>query len=140
VTPLGRGVFRIQRADGTQVIAYGAADGLSTWVFIDGDTFVIDPTPVRRSRSGQDAAALAAPMPARVTHVHVSPGQQVHTGDVLITLEAMKMELPIRATSDGVVTAVNCQVNEMVQPGTPLVGSATNSSPEPRTPNVEPRT
>jgi biotin carboxyl carrier protein len=121
VTPLGGDAFRIERGDGSQAIAYGVADGAKTWVFLDGHTFVIDPTPARRSAAGHDASALAAPMPATVTQVHVTPGQQVRTGDVLLTLEAMKMELPIRSTIDGTVKAVNCRVNEMVQPGTPLI-------------------
>ncbi len=60
-------------------------------------------------------------MPATVTQVHVSPGQPVKAGDVLITLEAMKMELPIRATVDATVAAVHCRTGEMVQPGSPLV-------------------
>ena len=64
---------------------------------------------------------LAAPMPATVTAVNVTPGQQVETGDVLVVLEAMKMELPIRAPRDGRVKAVACKPGELVQPGVPLV-------------------
>ena len=97
------------------------ADGAKAWVFLDGLTFVVDHDASRRSRTGQDAAALAAPMPATVTQVHVTPGQQVRAGDVLVTLEAMKMELPIRAAADGVIKAVNCRVGEMVQPNIPLL-------------------
>ena len=41
--------------------------------------------------------------------------------DVLIALEAMKMELPIRAPRDGVVKAVHCQPGELVQPGQVLL-------------------
>jgi biotin carboxyl carrier protein len=120
-TPLGNGVFRIDRGDGRHPIAYGIADGAKTWIFLDGHTYVIESGAVRRSGASHDASALAAPMPATVTQVHVVPGQQVKTGDVLITLEAMKMELPIRATADATVTAVRCRAGEMVQPGIPLV-------------------
>jgi urea carboxylase len=45
----------------------------------------------------------------------------VRRGDTLIILEAMKMELPIRASSDGVVKAIHCKPGELVQPGVPLV-------------------
>jgi 3-methylcrotonyl-CoA carboxylase alpha subunit len=60
-------------------------------------------------------------MPGTVLAIAVTTGQQVRTGDVLLTLEAMKMELPIRAPRDGVVTAINCTEGELVQPGILLV-------------------
>ena len=121
VTALGNGVFRVERGDGSHLLAYGAAAGTSTWVFVDGQSFVIDSGPTRRAGAAHDSSALAAPMPATVTQVHVAPGQPVKAGDVLITLEAMKMELPIRATVDATVTAVHCRAGELVQPGIPLV-------------------
>jgi len=39
----------------------------------------------------------------------------------LVMLEAMKMELPIKAPRDGRVTAIHCRVGEIVQPGVPLL-------------------
>jgi biotin carboxyl carrier protein len=65
--------------------------------------------------------ALASPMPATVAAVKVAPGQTVVRGDVLIMLEAMKMELPIVAPRDGRVRSVACKPGELVQPGIPLV-------------------
>jgi biotin carboxyl carrier protein len=53
--------------------------------------------------------------------IAVKPGDAVKDGDVLIALEAMKMELPIRAPRDGVVRAVHCQPGDMVQPGQVLL-------------------
>ena len=69
----------------------------------------------------EDDAALSAPMPARVLAIMVEPGQRVAKGDVLVTLEAMKMELPVRAPRDGTVTAVSCQTGRMVNAGDHLV-------------------
>jgi biotin carboxyl carrier protein len=142
VVSLGNGAFRIERTDGTQAVAFGVADAARTWVFLDGRTYVIESSPTRRATGAHDPSALTAPMPANVTQVHVAPGQQVHVGDVLITLEAMKMELPIRATTDGVVAAINCRVGELVQPGSPLVElseARTEPEGEPRTePEHEP--
>jgi biotin carboxyl carrier protein len=43
-----------------------------------------------------DQDSLSSPMPATVAAVQVSPGDRVAAGDLLIMLEAMKMELPIR--------------------------------------------
>lgn len=73
------------------------------------------------SVTGPDADALCAPMPATVTAVAVEPGAAVAAGDTLIRLEAMKMELAIRAPAGGRITAVHCAVGDLVQPGRPLV-------------------
>ena len=60
-------------------------------------------------------------MPATVTRVVASVGQTVAAGDVLVLLEAMKMELAIRAPHDGTVARIACEAGTIVQPGVPLV-------------------
>ena len=60
-------------------------------------------------------------MPATVLRVLVAPGTAVKKGDTVVLLEAMKMELPIRAPADATVTAVNCREGELVQPDTILI-------------------
>jgi 3-methylcrotonyl-CoA carboxylase alpha subunit len=54
-------------------------------------------------------------MPARVIRILIQPGATVKKGDTLVMLEAMKMELPIRAPADGKVAAVHCRDGELVQ-------------------------
>jgi 3-methylcrotonyl-CoA carboxylase alpha subunit len=78
------------------------------------------PASARRTATSA-AAALIAPMPATVIRVKVKPGDPVRKGDVLIVLEAMKMELPLRALGDGVVSAVRCREGELVQADATLV-------------------
>ena len=68
-----------------------------------------------------EQASLAAPMPATVVAIAVRPGQKVAAGDVLIRLEAMKMELPVRSPRDATVVAIKCREGELVQPGVPLL-------------------
>jgi acetyl/propionyl-CoA carboxylase alpha subunit len=75
--------------------------------------------PPRKARAGH--GDTVAPMPATVLEIVVSIGQHVAAGDVLLKLEAMKMELPVRAPRDGTVTAIRCNAGELVQPGVPLV-------------------
>jgi len=58
---------------------------------------------------------------ATVIRVEVSPGEQVQRGDTLVILEAMKMELPIRAAADGTVASVSCKPGDLVQPGMALI-------------------
>ncbi len=122
VTALGNGRYRV--SDGTrQRVAYAAGPSDARWVFIDGDVFLIVAPQGGNTRGGprDDEMALAAPMPATVVAVNVEPGRDVVQGDVLITLEAMKMELPIKAPRAGRVKAVACRVGEQVQPGAPLL-------------------
>ena len=70
---------------------------------------------------GADLDALCAPMPATVSAILVEPGAMVETGDALVRLEAMKMELAIRAPAAGRVKSVDCRVGDLAQPGRPLV-------------------
>jgi biotin carboxyl carrier protein len=60
-------------------------------------------------------------MPATVLKVLVAPGSPVKKGDTVIVLEAMKMELPIRAPRSGRVTALHCAKGDLVQPGVNLL-------------------
>jgi biotin carboxyl carrier protein len=112
------------RENETAFRAHVIANGDTTWVFIDGETFTVDLESAERARPRRAAAGnegLAAPMPATVIKVLIEPGAEVHRGDVLLLLEAMKMELPVRAPRDGRVKALHCRPGELVQPGTPLV-------------------
>ena len=74
-----------------------------------------------RKRASTAAAALIAPMPATVIKVNVKAGDAVKQGDIVVVLEAMKMELPLRALGDGVVSAVRCTAGELVQADASLV-------------------
>jgi 3-methylcrotonyl-CoA carboxylase alpha subunit len=64
---------------------------------------------------------VMAPIPGRVTSLAVQPGDQVARGQVLVVLEAMKMEISLSASLDGTVAAVRCAVGEMVEEGVELV-------------------
>jgi len=66
------------------------------------------------TKVGGAAGAVTAPMPATVLRINVKPGDAVKKGDILVLLEAMKMELPVRATDAGVVAAVRCREGELV--------------------------
>jgi acetyl-CoA carboxylase biotin carboxylase subunit len=58
--------------------------------------------------------AVTAPMPATVIKINVKPGDAVNKGDIVILLEAMKMELPVRAPDSGTVRAIRCREGELV--------------------------
>jgi biotin carboxyl carrier protein len=54
-------------------------------------------------------------MPATVVAIHVKPGDRVSRGQAVMLLDAMKMELPLRAAADGIVSAVHCKAGDLVQ-------------------------
>jgi len=60
----------------------------------------------RRKADAGDPGHVAAPMPGVVSTLAVKPGQAVKAGDVLLSIEAMKMETSIHAERDGTVTEV----------------------------------
>ena len=60
-------------------------------------------------------------MPGTIVSVNVSDGQAVKKGDVLVVLEAMKMENEIKAPADGTVTSVAVSKGESVDTGATLV-------------------
>ena len=73
------------------------------------------------------AGALAAgevitsPMPGNILKINVTQGQKVNEGDLLIVLEAMKMENEISATKSDTVAQINVTKGAVVETGTPLV-------------------
>ena len=71
--------------------------------------------------SADDEGGLSAPMPGKILEVHVSVGQSVKSGDVLMVMEAMKMEHKIVAGSDGVVEAIHFAEGDQVPQGAELL-------------------
>jgi biotin carboxyl carrier protein len=94
-----------------------------TWVGLEGTVALaqVESASTRPRARTSDVDALRPPMSATVVRIHVAVGATVAEGDPLIVLEAMKMELPIRAPRAGVVTAVHCREGELVMPTTVLI-------------------
>jgi acetyl/propionyl-CoA carboxylase alpha subunit len=65
--------------------------------------------------------SLHAPMPGRVTRVEVETGDEVEAGEVLLVMEAMKMEHSLRAPHSGTITEVDCTPGDQVEAGAVLV-------------------
>jgi 3-methylcrotonyl-CoA carboxylase alpha subunit len=123
VVRIGDGVYRVE-IDGQAHVVYVAGTPDNRWAFWNGRIFrgSLPATPASRPRARREARQeLSAPMPATVLKVLVTPGAQVKKGETLVILEAMKMELPLRASADATVRAVRCREGELVQPETVLV-------------------
>ncbi len=94
---------------------------------VDGDTVLVHDgnarlrlasEPVYRRGDAESGAAehrLRAPMPGRVVLVQAAAGDAVQGGDVVLVIEAMKMELALKAPRDGVVAEVRVSVGEFVE-------------------------
>jgi biotin carboxyl carrier protein len=145
VIELHRDPLGTVRFNGRPGRAWTAADGKARWVYLDGRVYefrvqgveretpssdgsasreknrAADAVPKPRSTSKSAPGSLAAPMPATVRRVVVSPGDAVKRGETVIILEAMKMELPVRAPADGRVAAVRCREGDLVDAGETLV-------------------
>jgi biotin carboxyl carrier protein len=111
------GVFLVDGA-GQRAIVYVTGDGNDRWAFWNGQVFrSADSQPVHAApRAPIDLAQeLRSPMPATVVQVPAATGARVTKGQVLVVLEAMKMEIPVRSLADGTITAVHCHPGELVQ-------------------------
>ena len=64
---------------------------------------------------------LKAPLPGKITHVAVTPGDAVDRGDTLLVIEAMKMENELKAATAGTVSEVHVSVGQAVNPGDLLI-------------------
>ncbi|MBO5975080.1 MAG: biotin/lipoyl-binding protein, partial [Paludibacteraceae bacterium] len=72
------------------------------------------PAPAAAPKPAGSASAVKAPLPGSIIKVLVSEGQSIKRGDVLLTMESMKMENNIRAEKDGVVGKIYVQAGKSV--------------------------
>jgi len=116
-------VYRVE-ADGLAVVVYVAGTAESWWAFSNGRVFRAQAPAERRlpkRGSGGHATSVTAPMPAAVVRVNTTVNARVRKGEVLVVLDAMKMEMPVRADADAVVKAVHCRAGDVVQADTVLI-------------------
>ncbi|WP_431974904.1 biotin carboxylase N-terminal domain-containing protein [Micromonospora haikouensis] len=92
-------------------------------VFVDGPDGAASLTELPRfplPTAELAAGSLLAPLPGAVARVHVEVGQRVAAGDLLLTLEAMKLEHPVLAPADGVVAELPVPAGGQVDTGAVL--------------------
>jgi biotin carboxyl carrier protein len=123
VVPLGPSRYRVTAPDGHVTLVAVAGSAPTVWAGAGGRAFDLDVDGSPRVRVSARAAGsdMTPPMPATVVKVVVEPGTRVEAGAPVVILEAMKMELTIRASHAGTVRAVRCAVGDLVRPGTVLV-------------------
>ncbi|MET7807366.1 acetyl/propionyl/methylcrotonyl-CoA carboxylase subunit alpha [Micromonospora chersina] len=108
-------------ADGTRRVF--RVHRVGSEVFVDGPDGAASLTELPRfplPTAELAAGSLLAPLPGAVTRVHVEVGQRVTAGDLLLTLEAMKLEHPVLAPTDGVVAELPVPAGGQVDTGAVL--------------------
>jgi acetyl/propionyl-CoA carboxylase alpha subunit len=99
-----------------------ARDRRGVWVSCEGRTFLFEEDRPEAAAKGKPSAdELRAPMTGRVVSVSASVGAAVREGDLLVAIEAMKMEFRLVAPEDGTVAEVRCREGERVELGDLLV-------------------
>jgi 3-methylcrotonyl-CoA carboxylase alpha subunit len=92
-------------------------------ISLRGETHTLrkpQPPAVDETGTGADAASLTAPMPGTVVKVLVEEGQEVEEGQLLLVLEAMKMEQPVSAPHAGIVHSLPFDEGSLVPGGAVL--------------------
>ena len=89
-------------------------------VFVDGLAYLIE-VPADTSGALGGGNAITAPMPGKIISVNAKAGDAVTSGDPLIIMEAMKMEMTLEAPRDGVVAEINTQADALVGDGDVLL-------------------
>jgi len=111
--------------DGARVAATLARRGDQLWVVAGGDGWRLRLSdPIARAEAQAEQAGgewIAAPMPGRLIRVDVAPGEDVRRGQVLVVLEAMKMEHALVAPRDGTVESLGAGLGDQVSEGAILV-------------------
>ena len=100
-------------------------------VTLSGKTFIVESDSAkrhfRRARESESISKIGASgtissaIPGKVVSILVSEGDSISAGDVVLVLEAMKMQNEIKATIDGVVSEIKCDAGERVEANVPLL-------------------
>ncbi len=118
------------KKDGQKISAQVMGNDL--WIHTNGQTFVVDHQKKSKKFGAQSAELkdqLTAPMPGRITKLYGSPNSRVKKGEVVVVMEAMKMEYSLKADFDAEIDQVNCKEGEQVTLGKILVKFKTQTAP-----------
>ncbi len=106
------------------------AEGSFNNITINGDDFLLKRTDILDSDEdvaefedtiGEDEKSLISPIPGKIFKINVKEGDEVKKGDILIVIDAMKMENNIQTKKDAKIKKVNVALDEMVEGGTVLI-------------------
>jgi geranyl-CoA carboxylase alpha subunit len=121
----GEIAFRLDGLDRRAHVAR-AADG-ALHIALDEQISLIAEASPWGADAASDPSTITAPVSGAVVAVNVKPGDQVKAGDVLVVMEAMKMEMRLSAAADGEIAVVNAQAGAQAANGAVLIELTLNS-------------
>lgn len=116
IDALGDGRYRVRAGDARRE-ALIAQHGDQVWIHLDGRTHAlqrINPLDLLAASGRGGADSALSPMPGTILTVQVKAGETVKSGQVLITMESMKLEVTITAPHDGEIAEVLCAPGQSV--------------------------
>jgi len=126
---LGEGRYRLRAGDARREVLI-AQYGDQVWVHLDGRTHAIqriNPLDALAARGRGGADSALSPMPGTILTVQVQAGETVKSGQILLTMESMKLEVTITAPHDGEIAEVLCVPGQSVPVKATLVRFATRA-------------
>jgi acetyl/propionyl-CoA carboxylase alpha subunit len=110
--------------NGQKLKGFAEKVGKDFWVSVNGKTFKYEEGSGRKNRSGKGNVSnpnqILAPMPGKITAIK-KPSGDVKIGDVVIMMEAMKMEYSLKANLDGKIKKISVKEGDQVTQGQLLV-------------------
>jgi biotin carboxyl carrier protein len=120
VQALPDGTYIIEGPKGSMA-GYAVREGGKAWVHLKGRTFRFDVVRANRGRTTAAPGDLSSPMPGQVQRLMVIEGDAVQAGETLLVVEAMKMQLEIKAPHAGTVRKLFARQGQQVEAGVALV-------------------
>lgn len=105
-------------------------DGNSWKATVEGETFIVGvegdyaqpiAKPKRSGKKRKKSGIVSSSIPGKVITVEVEVGQEVAEGDMVLILEAMKMQNEVAAPISGTITEINCKSGDNIEANLPLV-------------------
>jgi len=109
--------------DGERVEGVAAYDKGTLWVHLNGQTYTVEGEKRRTTRGSRSGAATAhlgeitAPMPGKIIKINGNIGDKVGENQVLVVMEAMKMEYTLKAPIESRITEILCEPGQQVALG-----------------------
>ena len=104
--------------------ALGQVVGTNLWLHFRGKNYVVPLAQEKKKRGGGPQSqrnSITAPMPGKISKILLSENQDVKVGQVVVVMEAMKMEYTLKSEVDGKIKKVTTEVGDQVQLGQVLV-------------------
>lgn len=119
---LNKKIFEVEVENGEAILLdeYTAVEAKAAPAPVAAPVVAPAPTAAPAPAAAAGANTVGSPLPGTVVNVKVSAGQAVKKGDVVVVLEAMKMENEINASKDGTITALHVAKGAKVEQGSPL--------------------